>query len=269
MSTATTSTTTPPAIETRGLVKRFGGVHALQDVSVTFPRGEITALIGDNGAGKSTLIKTLAGLHVADEGVIEVDGTVVQVTSPRVARELGIETVYQDLGLVDDLTVAENLFLSREPIRSPLLGRLLDKGRMRVRAREMLDEMGAGHRIPVDGIVRWMSGGQRQAVAICRAVAWGASVVILDEPTAALGVNESAEVHQLVRRLREQGITVILISHNFEEIMSLADQVWVMRRGKAVAHRRIADTTGPELVGLLTGATVDDRGSVAAPPVSA
>lgn len=117
--------------------------------------------------------------------------------------------------------------------------------------------MGAANRIPVDGVVRWMSGGQRQAVAICRAVAWGAHVVILDEPTAALGVNESTEVHHLISRLREQGITVILISHNFEEIMTLADQVWVMRQGRAVAHRRIADTTGPELVGLLTGAHVD------------
>ena len=245
------------AVEVEDLKKNFGGVAALKGVSVSFPRGEITALIGDNGAGKSTLIKCLAGLHVADGGTVRVDGAVVSVANPRDSRALGIETVYQDLGLVDELTVAENLFLSREPVRSPLLGRLLDKRQMRSRAREMLDQMGAADRIPVDGVVRWMSGGQRQAVAICRAVAWGAHVVILDEPTAALGVNESAEVHHLISRLREQGITVILISHNFEEIMTLADQVWVMRQGRAVAHRRIADTTGPELVGLLTGAHVD------------
>ena len=248
------SSPSPLAVEVEGLTKNFGGVAALKGVSVSFPRAEITALIGDNGAGKSTLIKCLAGLHVADGGVVRVDGVVVQLSDPRDSRALGIETVYQDLGLVDELTVAENLFLSREPVRSPLLGRLLDKRRMRTRAREMLDQMGAGHRIPVDAVVRSMSGGQRQAVAICRAVAWGARVVILDEPTAALGVNESAEVHQLVSRLREQGITIILVSHNFEEIMTLADQVWVMRQGRAVAHRRIADTTGPELVGLLTGA---------------
>jgi len=251
------STQSPNAVEVENLTKNFGGVAALKGVSLSFPRGEITALIGDNGAGKSTLIKCLAGLHVADGGGMRVDGEVVAIQDPRDSRALGIETVYQDLGLVDELTVAENLFLSREPVRSPLLGRVLDKRQMRARAREMLDQMGAGHRIPVDGVVRWMSGGQRQAVAICRAVAWGAKVVILDEPTAALGVNESAEVHQLIGRLRGQGITVILVSHNFEEIMSLADQVWVMRQGRTAGHRRISDTTGPELVSLLTGAHVD------------
>ncbi|WP_171074211.1 BTAD domain-containing putative transcriptional regulator [Nonomuraea basaltis] len=160
-----------------------------------------------------------------------------------------------DLALLDELTVTENLFLSREPQRGLPGLKLLDRRAMKRQAREMLAQIGAADRIEVDGLIRWMSGGQRQAVAICRAVAWGAKVIILDEPTAALGVNESAEVHQLIRRLKAQSITVIFVSHNFEEIMALADHIWVMRQGTAIAGRRAAETSGTELVGLLTGAT--------------
>jgi ABC-type sugar transport system ATPase subunit len=248
--------TTPQQILTvRDLRKSFGGVAALKGVTVSFTQGEITALIGDNGAGKSTLVKCLAGLHLPDSGQILLDGEEVTIGAPRRARTLGIETVYQDLGLLDELTVAENLFLSREPQRGLPGLKVLDRPAMKRQAREMLAQIGAADRIRVDGLIRWMSGGQRQAVAICRAVAWGAKVIILDEPTAALGVNESAEVHQLIRRLKSQGITVIFVSHNFEEIMALADHVWVMRQGTAVAGRRAAETTGQELVGLLTGAT--------------
>lgn len=237
------------------LHKSFSGVAALKGVSVSFGRGEITALIGDNGAGKSTLVKCLAGLHLPDSGRITFDGREVTISDPRRARTLGIETVYQDLGLVDELSVAENLFLSREPQRGLPGLKLLDKRAMKRQARDMLAQIGAADRIRVDGVIRWMSGGQRQAVAICRAVGWGARVVILDEPTAALGVKESAEVHALIRRLKSQGITVIFVSHNFEEIMMLADHVWVMRQGSAIAGRRVSGTNGTELVGLLTGAT--------------
>lgn len=244
-----------PILAVHDLHKSFGGVAALKGATVSFNAGEITALIGDNGAGKSTLIKCLAGLHTPDSGRITLDGSDVSIGDPRKARALGIETVYQDLGLVDELTVTENLFLSREPQRGIPGLKLLDKRAMKRRAREMLAQIGAADRIRVDGVLRWMSGGQRQAVAICRAIAWGAKVIILDEPTAALGVNESAEVHQLIHRLKAQGITVIFVSHNFEEIMALADYMWVMRQGQAVAGRKATETTSTELVSLLTGAT--------------
>jgi ABC-type sugar transport system ATPase subunit len=248
-------TTTQQILAACDLRKSFGGVAALKGVTVSFNRGDITALIGDNGAGKSTLVKCLAGLHQPDSGQITVEGRAVTIGDPRRARTLGIETVYQDLGLVDELTVTENLFLSREPQRGLPFLKLLDKRAMRRQAREMLAQIGAADRIPTDGVIGWMSGGQRQAVAICRAVTWGAKVIILDEPTAALGVTESDEVHQLIRRLKSQGITVIFVSHNFEEIMALADYMWVMRQGVAVAGRQASETNGTELVSLLTGAT--------------
>ena len=239
------------------LQKSFGGVIALRGVTASFARGEITALIGDNGAGKSTLVKCLAGLHTPDSGRIILDSREVTIGDPLRARALGIETVYQDLGLVDELTVAENLFLSREPQRGLAGVRWLDKRAMRRRSLEMLAQIGAEGRIRVDAVIAGMSGGQRQAVAICRSLAWGAQVIILDEPTAALGVNESTEVHHLIRRLKDKGITVVFVSHNFEEIMTLADQVWVMRQGIVIAGRRTNQTTGTELVSLLTGAMTE------------
>ncbi len=247
------TTATQRIISVQGLHKTFAGITALSDLSLDFTEGEITALVGDNGAGKSTFIKCLSGLQPPDSGRILMEGNEVQIDDPRSARRLGIETVYQDLGLVDDLNVWENLHLTREVRRPPWAGRILDKRRMRRHAREMLAHLGAEDRIPVDGQVRWMSGGQRQAVAIARAVSWGARVIILDEPTAALGVNERNEVHALIRRLKSKGITVILVSHNFEEIMSLADQIWVFRHGSVAAGRRRADTSAAELVSLLTG----------------
>jgi D-xylose transport system ATP-binding protein len=248
-----------PIIAVEDVTKTFAGVTALKNLSLSFVEGEITALVGDNGAGKSTFIKCLSGLQPPDSGRILMDGTEVHLHDPRDSRSHGIETVYQDLGLVDDLNVWENLHLSRELRRRGLLRAMLDRGRMRKHAREMLAHLGAEHRIPVNGQVRWMSGGQRQAVAIARAVSWGAKVVILDEPTAALGVNERREVHDLILRLKEKGITVILVSHNFEEIMSLADQVWVFRQGTVVAGKRGADTSAAELVTLLTGSLTPDE----------
>jgi D-xylose transport system ATP-binding protein len=248
-----------PIIAVENVLKTFAGVTALKDLSLSFTEGEITALVGDNGAGKSTFIKCLSGLQPPDSGTISMHGTEVHLHDPRDSRRHGIETVYQDLGLVDDLNVWENLHLSRELRRKGVLAALLDRSKMRKHAREMLAHLGAEHRIPVNGQVRWMSGGQRQAVAIARAVSWGAKVVILDEPTAALGVNERREVHDLILRLKEKGITVILVSHNFEEIMSLADQVWVFRQGTVVAGKRGADTSAAELVTLLTGSLTPDE----------
>jgi D-xylose transport system ATP-binding protein len=240
-------------IELRNVEKFFGGVHALRGVNMSFPAGKVTAIIGDNGAGKSTLIKCLAGVHQPTTGEILVSGVPVVISSPVAARNFGIETVFQDLAVIDSLNATENLYLSRELRWGIWPFQLLRRKKMRLGAREMMQRIG-NTSLSVTREVSGMSGGQRQAVAICRAVAWGARVVIFDEPTAALGVNESAEVHQLVKNLKNQGVTVIVISHNFEEVMDLADLVWVMRQGKAVTSRDIKSTTGAELVSLLTGA---------------
>jgi simple sugar transport system ATP-binding protein len=242
-------------IELKDVEKYFGGVHALRGVSMHIPRGQVTAIIGDNGAGKSTLIKCLSGMHIPTTGDIYVDGKIVNIGSPRESRSLGIETVYQDLAVIDTLTVRENLYLSREIQIGFWPLQLLNRKKMKQGAAKMLAQIG-NTTINVNQEIGGMSGGQRQAVAICRAVAWGAKVVIFDEPTAALGVKESAEVHELIVNLRQQGITVILISHNFEEVMGLADLVWVMRQGRAIASRQTTETTGQELVALLTGAEI-------------
>lgn len=240
-------------IEIRNLEKHFGGVQALRGVDMHMPKGQVTAIVGDNGAGKSTLIKTISGIHEPTTGSIFFDGEEVKITSPLDARNLGIETVYQDLAVVDTLSVTENLYLSRE-IRTGIWPfRFLHEKKMAVGAEEMLSKVG-NTGLMLDRELGFMSGGQRQAVAICRAVGWGAKLVIFDEPTAALGVKESAEVHALIKRLKDQGISIIIISHNFEEVMDLADLIWVMRQGRAVASRKVAETSGRELVALLTGA---------------
>jgi D-xylose transport system ATP-binding protein len=220
---------------------------------MTIKKGAVTAIVGDNGAGKSTLIKCLSGLHTPTSGDIRVNGKDVRISSPHDSREHGIETVYQDLAVIDTLTAAENLYLSRELRFGVWPVQLLRRRKMKQGAVEMMKRIG-NTTLPVNQEVGGMSGGQRQAVAICRAVAWGAEIVIFDEPTAALGVNESAEVHTLIKGLKAQGVTVIIISHNFEEVMDLADTVWVMRQGRAVASRETTETTGAELVSLLTGA---------------
>ncbi|CAN2228471.1 LivG ABC-type branched-chain amino acid transport systems, ATPase component [Candidatus Nanopelagicaceae bacterium] len=240
-------------IEIRNLEKHFGGVQALRGVDMHMPKGQVTAIVGDNGAGKSTLIKAISGIHEPTTGSIFFDGKEVKITSPLDARNLGIETVYQDLAVVDTLSVTENLYLSRE-IRSGIWPfRFLNQKKMAAGAEEMLSKVG-NTGLMLDRELGFMSGGQRQAVAICRAVGWGAKLVIFDEPTAALGVKESAEVHALIKRLKDQGISIIIISHNFEEVMDLADLIWVMRQGRAIASRKVEETSGRELVGLLTGA---------------
>ena len=244
---------TENVIEIEGLEMHFGGVKALRGVDMQIPRGKVTAIIGDNGAGKSTLIKCLSGIYQPTHGQILINGEPVQITSPISARHHGIETVYQDLAVLDTLTVAENLYLSREIQKGFWPFRLLNRKKMLVGAAEMMERVG-NTTIRLNNEIGYMSGGQRQAVAISRAVGWGAQVIIFDEPTAALGVKESAEVAHLIERLKSQGITVIIISHNFEEVLTLADLVWVMRQGKAIASRNASEVSGRDLVALLTGA---------------
>lgn len=241
------------AIQIIDLKKHFGGIHALRGVDMSVPKNQITAIIGDNGAGKSTLIKCISGDHVADSGTIEVHGSQVNITSPLNARTLGIETVYQDLSMINTLSVSDNLFLSREIAIGIPPFRVIRTRQMKAKSREMLDQVGA-KRIDVMSKVGSLSGGQRQAVAIARAVGWGASILILDEPTAAMGVRESSEVHTLLRSLRTQGITILFISHNFEEVMELADQIVVMRQGRVVASVARDEVSAADLVGLITGA---------------
>lgn len=244
---------TENVIEIRGLEMHFGGVKALRGVNMDIPRGKVTAIIGDNGAGKSTLIKCLSGIYEPTHGDISINGEVVKINSPLSARNQGIETVYQDLAVLDTLTVAENLYLSREIRKGIWPFQLLNRKKMLVGAAEMMERVG-NKTIRLNNEIGYMSGGQRQAVAISRAVGWGAQVIIFDEPTAALGVKESAEVANLIERLKEQGITVIIISHNFEEVLKLADLVWVMRHGQAIASRKASEVSGRDLVALLTGA---------------
>jgi len=244
---------TNSVIEIKGLEMHFGGVKALKGVDMQIPRGQVTAIIGDNGAGKSTLIKCISGIYQPTHGEILFNGEHVKISSPLAARHLGIETVYQDLAVLDTLTVTENLYLSREIRKGFWPFQLLNRKKMSAGAAEMMERVG-NKTILIDKEIGYMSGGQRQAVAISRAVGWGAQVIIFDEPTAALGVKESAEVAHLIERLKAQGITVIIISHNFEEVLQLADLVWVMRQGRAIASRAAKEVTGRDLVALLTGA---------------
>ncbi|MFF4620540.1 MULTISPECIES: ATP-binding cassette domain-containing protein [Nonomuraea] len=242
-----------PLLEAHEVSLAFGSVRALADVSLTLRRGEITALVGDNGAGKSTLVRCVSGIHRPQSGRIVFDGAETDFRSPEDAREAGIETVHQNLALVEDLTVWQNLFLNREIVRRFGPVALLDRRAMQARAREMVSTLAVN--VPaVKSRVRRLSGGQRQAVAICRAAGFSSKLVIMDEPTAALGVQETARVEELILRLRDEGHAVLLISHNFAQVMRLSQQVWVMRAGRCVGGRRTAETTGEEIVALITGA---------------
>ncbi len=225
--------------------KWFGAVHAVTDVTLWARSGEITAIVGDNGAGKSTLIKCIAGVHAPTAGQILLDGNPVHFSSPEDARRAGIETVYQTLALVNDLTIWQNLFLNRERVKHMGPFSFLDRGTMRRESANMLSRLEVN--IPsIDARVRQMSGGQRQAIAISRAAGWGSRLVVMDEPTAALGVRETARVEELILRLRDEGIAVLIISHNFDQVMRLSNQVWVMRSGQLVGGRRTNETTGSE-----------------------
>src|SRR5215213_7824664 len=241
--------TEAPILAVSNLTKRFGGVTALEGVGFELRRGEVLALAGDNGAGKSTLIKAISGVHQPDEGSIVYKGEPVTLNNPRHAREIGIETIYQDLALADNLDVGANIFLGREPA-APLLGVLprIDRRRMRDAAREVdIAEKKLG--LPV----RNLSGGQRQAVAIGRAIFWKAELLIMDEPTAALGVPEQRKVRELIRRLRQQDVAVIFISHNLVDIFAVADRILVLRRGLAAGERRPESSSHDEIVRLMVG----------------
>jgi simple sugar transport system ATP-binding protein len=242
-----------PSLRIRSLVKRFGGLVAVDDVSVDIFPGEVIGLVGDNGAGKSTLIKMISGVYKPDGGQIYLENREITVASPLEARNLGIETIYQDLALCENLDATVNIFLGREPTR-PLFGffKQIDRQHMLHESQTVLDRLDI--KIPnLQRPIQQMSGGQRQAVAIARALYWNARLVIMDEPTAALGVPEQRKVHELVRTLRGQGVPVIIISHNLQDIFAVSDRIVVMRRGKKVGDLVAAQTSGDELVALMVG----------------
>lgn len=252
-----TSPSSPQAtLSARGLVKRYGRVTAIDGADFDLYPGEVLAVVGDNGAGKSSLIKALSGAVVPDEGEIQVDGEVVHFRTPIDARKYGIETVYQDLAVAPALDIASNMFLGREKRRTDLFGQLfrkLDTSTMRSEAQRVLDELG----IQIKSItqpVETLSGGQRQGVAVARAAAFGTKAVIMDEPTAALGVAESAKVLALIERIRDRGLPVVLISHNMPHVFDIADRIHVHRLGKRVAVVSPKTHTMNQVVGLLTGA---------------
>ena len=250
-----------PVLAAEHISRSFGAVAALRDASISIEEGQILGLVGDNGAGKSTLIKVLAGVVIPDSGRITLDGTDLTHKGPQDALNSGIETVYQDLALVDTMAAYQNVYMGREVLaRSPFLRvfNKVDDRAMRKGARDVLDDLGV--KIPsVNANVKLMSGGQRQCLAIARAVLWGRRIVILDEPTAALGVHESEQVLDLVSRLRERQVSVILVTHNMQHLMHVADRVTVMRLGRTIAYRSIKNTTVEEIVGLITGALPPDE----------
>ncbi|MFG2450976.1 ATP-binding cassette domain-containing protein [Streptomyces sp. M41(2017)] len=239
-----------PVLALRGISKRFGAVQALTDVELEVHAGEVVALVGDNGAGKSTLVKTIAGVHPIDEGAIEWDGKPVQINRPHDAQHLGIATVYQDLALCDNIDVVGNLYLGRELKKRGIL----DEVEMERRSRELLDTLSI--RIPSVRIpIASLSGGQRQTVAIARSMLGEPKLVILDEPTAALGVEQTAQVLDLVERLRERGHAVILISHNMADVKAVADKVAVLRLGRNNGIFEVKSTSQEEIISAITGAT--------------
>lgn len=242
-----------PLLEVRSLKKRFGAVEVLCGVDLTLEAGEVLAVVGDNGAGKSTLIKHISGVYRRDAGEISLDGQAVDFASPKDARRVGIETVYQDLALADELSVGANIFLGREPIRHWLgLLPVIDRQRIQQETQRLVDSI-ESHIPDGTSTVAGLSGGQRQAVAIARALYWDAKVVILDEPTAALAVMERENVIKLSRMLASKGVGVIYIGHNLVEILEVADRIAVMYRGRIVHVTRSEDTTQEELIKYMTG----------------
>ena len=242
-------------LKARGLTRKFGQVTALDGADFDIEAGEVVALIGDNGAGKSTLVKALSGNLAVDSGEVQFDGSPITIDNPMLASELGIETVYQDLALAPHLDPAQNMFLGREIARPGLWGKLgfLDNKSMRSEAKEAFDALGATVR-SLTSPVGSMSGGQRQAIAIARAVHWASKVVFLDEPTAALGVRQTANVLDTIRRVRDHGIGVVFISHSMPHVMDVSDRVQVLRMGHRVATFKTEQTSMEELVGSMTGA---------------
>jgi len=249
-----------PVLEARNISRHFGAVVALADASLKLYPREVVGLVGDNGAGKSTLLKILSGIISPSAGEIVIDGRPVTLRRAQDAMDAGIETVYQDLALVDTMSAYQNVYLGREelsPNRFMRFFNLVDDRKMRERAREVLDALAV--KIPsINVSVKGMSGGQRQCLAIARALLWGRRIVILDEPTAALGVRETEHVLDVIRDLRKHDVSVIVVSHNMQQLMSVADRITVMRLGRSIATRTVKDTQVSEIVGLITGAIPGD-----------
>jgi ABC-type sugar transport system ATPase subunit len=250
-----------PVLEARHITRHFGAVVALADASLVLNGKEVLGLVGDNGAGKSTLLKILSGIVSASSGEVLIDGRPIQLRRAQDAMDAGIETVYQDLALVDTMTAYQNVYLGREELSNNPLARLfnlVDDRQMRARARDVLNSLAV--KIPsINVSVKGMSGGQRQCLAIARALLWGRRIVILDEPTAALGVRETGQVLEVIRDLRKHDVSVIVVSHNMQQIMSVADRITVMRLGRTIATRVVKDTQVSEIVGLITGAIPGDH----------
>ncbi|WP_216366897.1 ATP-binding cassette domain-containing protein [Halovulum dunhuangense] len=250
-----------PILKARGLVKRYGRVTAIDNCDFDLMPGEILAVIGDNGAGKSSLIKAVSGATIPDEGEVWLDGRPVRFTSPNDARAAGIETVYQQLAMSPALSIADNMFMGRELRRPGILGkwfRMLDRPAMQRIAREKLTELGLMTIQNINQAVETLSGGQRQGVAVARAAAFGSRVIILDEPTAALGVKESRKVLELIQDVKARGIPIILISHNMPHVFEVADRIHIHRLGKRLTVVNPSDISMSDAVALMTGAMKPD-----------
>jgi len=244
----------PPLLECVGVSKSFAQVHALDDVDFEVRRGEVMALVGDNGAGKSTLIKCIAGIYPFDHGEVRFEGKTVRIHGPRESAALGIEIVYQDLALADNLDVVANMYLGRERTKGRFV---LDEGTMEGAARDTLDSLSVTTLQSVRQAVGGLSGGQRQAVAVAKSVMWNSKLVILDEPTAALGVAQTKQVLELVRRLAERDLGVVIISHNLHDVFEVADRITVLRLGQQVAVLNRHETTQQEVVHAITAGTLN------------
>ncbi|MEW2358291.1 MULTISPECIES: ATP-binding cassette domain-containing protein [Thermomonosporaceae] len=247
-----------PVLDLRGIDKSFGPVKVLQDVSFTAYPGEVTALVGDNGAGKTTLVKCIGGIHPFDSGSYLWNGRPVRVGSPREAADLGIEVVHQDLALCENLDIVQNMFLGRERRRGPVL----DESAMEELAVTTLASLSVRTMRSVRQRVSALSGGQRQTVAIARAVLWDSRLVVLDEPAAALGVAQTQQVLELVRRLADKGLAVVLISHNMNDVFAVSDRIAALYLGRMVAQVRTADVTHAQVVELITSGRSGDLGLV-------
>jgi ABC-type sugar transport system ATPase subunit len=252
------STMLPPLLQARSITKRFGALQALADVDLDVHTGEVLAILGDNGAGKSTFIKILSGAYEPSAGTLLLDGAPVRFASPQDAADIGIATIFQELALSENLSIAENVFLGRELVHRVLGVPFLKRQAMKQKVAELLHSLEA-HISDPDAAVGSLSGGQRQAVAISRALNLNARLVIMDEPTAALAVAETRKVLQLIRRLSEGGRAVILISHNMHDVFEVADRIVVFRRGRKIAERRRSETNPEEVVSFITGAHPDVR----------
>jgi len=243
-----------PLLELQGISKAFGAVQALSKVDFQVRSGEVMALVGDNGAGKSTLIKGIAGIYSFDEGQVFFDGELVHINGPKDSADLGIEIVYQDLALADNLDVVANMFLGRERVKRPLR---LDEESMELAAIQTLQSLSVTTLRSVRQTVAGLSGGQRQAIAVAKAVMWNSRLVILDEPTAALGVAQTRQVLDLVKRLAEKGLAVVLISHNLHDVFEVADKITVLRLGKNVKEFVAAETSQQEIVHAITAGSLE------------